>query len=310
MRIVHSLDLELDLDVVLTIGTFDGIHRGHQHLLEQLVSRARQTRRLSAVLTFYPHPRTVLHPEVCSTYLSTPEERALTMELLGLDLLVMLPFTHELAETRAEEFIRRLYERLRMRELWVGVDFAMGRRRKGNTSRLQSLGRQLGYVLRVIDPLCDKGKPISSSRIRVLLSEGHVGEAARLLGRYYAISGQVIKGEGRGQSLGFRTANLRIPPERVMPSNGVYAVWVAIEGQRFRAVANLGVRPSFGAGKRLLEVHLLDYEGDLYDKTVDVEFVQYLRPEEYFADVNELVEQIHRDNMAARVSLSLDVPGR
>ena len=309
MRIVHSIDIdEPETDVILTIGTFDGVHRGHQHLLEQLVSHARRTRQLSAVLTFYPHPRTLLHPEFRPTCLSTPEERAAIMESLSLDLLVLLPFTRALADTPSDIFVRTLYDRLRMRELWVGSDFAMGRNREGTIATLQSLARQLGYVLHTVDPLYDGEQPISSTRIRALLSEARVAEAARLLGRNYAVSGAVVTGEQRGRSMGIRTANLRTPAERAMPSDGVYAVWATVDGRRLPGVANVGVRPSFGPGDRLLEVHLLDYAGNLYGKTLVIEFVRHLRSERRFEDPTALVEQIHRDIVDARTLLSAGLP--
>jgi len=291
-------------DVVLTIGTFDGVHRGHQHLLRQLVHRAQETRHLSVVLTFSPQPRLLLHSEMQPAYLTTPQEKAALLESLGLGLLVLLPFTRALAETPAETFVRALYDRLRMRELWVGAGFALGRGRRGDTTVLQALASQLGYVLRVVAPVRDDGQAISSTRIRRLLLQGQVEEAARLLGRLYALSGQVDTGAQRGRSLGIRTANLRIAGQKVLPANGVYAIWVLAGNERHQGVANLGVRPSFGGGERLLEAHLLDYDGDLYEKRLTVEFVQRLRPEIRFDDVDALVRQIHRDIADARAVLT------
>jgi len=290
-------------DVLLTIGTFDGVHRGHQGLLDQLICCAQETQRLSVVLTFRPQPRLFLHPEIEPAYLSTPEEKAALLESLGLDLLAVLRFTRELADTPAEAFVRGLYDHLRMRELWVGAGFALGRARAGDTAQLGALASRLGYALRTIHPVCDGGQAISSTRIRRLLLRGQVGDAAKLLGRHYALSGRVELGMQRGRSLGIRTANLRLKTEKVVPANGVYAVWVLMDRERHQGVSNVGVRPSFGGGERLLEVHLLDYQGDLYGRNLTVEFVQRLRAELCFADAAALVRQIHRDIDDARAVL-------
>jgi len=313
MRTIYSLDATaLEADLILTIGSFDGVHRGHQYLLQQLVQRARDTKRLSAALTFHPHPRVVLQPEVRPVYLSTPEERAAILESLGLDMLVVLAFTRQLADTPAEAFIANLHTKLRMRELWVGPDFALGRGRSGNMAALQALAQRLGYELRIISPLLEGNEPISSTRIRLLLSGGKVDETARLLGRPYTLSGQVSQGARRGRTLGFRTANLHLDPTRAMPANGVYAVWALLRGdgasglpRHYPAVANVGVRPSFDAGERLLEVHLLDYEGDLYGKDLAIQFIQWLRAERRFEDAANLVQQIQQDIATARTVLGL-----
>jgi len=290
-------------EVVLTIGTFDGVHRGHQRLLAGLVRRAKETGRLSAALTFCSQPRLSLHPELQPAYLTTLEEKGAILESLGLDLLLLLPFTRALADTPAEAFVRQIYDQLRMRELWVGDGFAMGRGRAGDTARLQALAAQLGYVLRVVPPVYDNGQVISSTRIRRLILEGKVGVAAQLLGRPYALSGGVGTGAQRGRSLGICTANLSIETEKVVPADGVYAVWGLVEGERHQSVANVGVRPTFGRGERMLEVHLIDHRGDLYGKNLTVEFVQRLRPEIRFDDVADLVRQIHRDIAVARAVL-------
>jgi riboflavin kinase/FMN adenylyltransferase len=305
MRIVHTLEqAQPERDTVLTIGSFDGVHRGHQHLVRQLVQRARETGRLSMALSFYPHPRAVLHPELRPAYLSTPQERAAILAALELDLLLLLPFTKELAATPAADFMGELVRRLRLRELWVGPDFSLGRGREGDVAALRALGQELGYALHVVEPLMENGEVISSTRIRHLLQEGQVEEAAKLLGRPYSVMGTVIQGAHRGRSLGFRTANLRPDPERALPADGVYVIWASTGNERHGGVANIGVRPSFGTGERLLEAHLLDYSGDLYSQDLLVEFVRFLRPERRFADTAALVEQIRRDIAQARAVLA------
>jgi riboflavin kinase/FMN adenylyltransferase len=305
MRTLNQLsDANLAADTVMTIGSFDGVHRGHQHLLTQLKAQARSTGRQSLVLTFYPHPRAVLRPEAVTTYLSTPQEKAALLEELGLDVLVVLPFTQELANTSAHEFVAGLCSHLRMRELWVGPDFALGSHRRGNIAHLQVLSRQLGFGLHIVTPLCEDGQAISSTRIRALLAQGRVEQVAVMLGRRYEVTAHVVRGVQRGRALGFRTANLQLDPDRALPGDGVYAVWALVEGQRYQAVANIGVRPSFGPGARTLEVHLMDYEGDLYDKVVAVEFAHWLRPEMRFADGERLSQQIAQDVATARSLLS------
>ena len=310
MRILHSLSASPPADeIVLTIGTFDGIHRGHQHLIHQLVQRARDTGRLSAALTFHPHPRAVLQPESPPRYLSSPEERAALLDEMGVDVLVQLPFTPELAATSAADLIRDLVGALHMTELWVGVGFSMGRRREGTTDQLQALSAEKGFALRIIEPLLDDGEPISSTRIRNLLMEGRVREAERLLGRPYTLSGTVAAGAHRGRTLGFRTANLPVDATRAVPRDGVYVVRAVTPEGRRGGVANIGVRPSFDSGERILEVHVFDYAGDLYGRRMAVEFVEWLRPELRFSSPAKLTVQIGRDVAEARALLGMPEAG-
>jgi riboflavin kinase/FMN adenylyltransferase len=296
MQVISDLEhAVLSQDTILTVGSFDGVHRGHQALFRGLIAQAGQRGMLSAALTFYPHPRVVLRPEVQPTYLTSDVERARLLDALGLDLLALIAFTRELAATPAEAFTRMLVERLRMRELWVGPGFALGRGREGQIPALERLGGQLGFRLHVVAPVDDGGEPISSTRIRALLAEGRVDRAAELLGRYYALSGVVLHGAARGRRLGFPTANQRVPAERAAPANGVYAVWAHAGGERYPAVANIGIRPSFDAGERLLETHLMGFEGDLYDRCLRVEFVRHLRGEQRFESGAALTAQVQQD---------------
>ena len=301
MELYHSLDdLHAAADTCVTIGTFDGVHRGHQSLVARLVSHAKETGRLAGVLTFDPHPRAVLYPEDSPGYLSTLDERIALLRDLGPDLVVVAPFDHSLAAMPADRFVGGLVDRLRMVELWVGEGFSLGRDREGTPSRLAELGKSLGYALRVIGPVFDDGSPISSTRIRELIREGDVAAANHLLGRCYRLSGAVVSGDHRGRKLGFPTANLRPDPMRVLPANGVYAAWAAWGGACRAAVVNIGHRPSFEGRDYLLEVHVLDYQGSLYGKNLDLHIVQHLRPEMRFERVDELIAQIGRDVNAAR----------
>lgn len=308
MRITSQLKcLAPDRQVALTIGAFDGLHIGHQHLIRQLVARARETGVLAAALTFAPHPRRVLAPELRVVLLSTPTERNALLAELGLDLLIELPFTRELAATGAQDFVRMLTGCLQMAELWVGDDFALGRDRSGDRRALQELAAELGFGLHVLPPVLAGGQPVSSTRIRLLVEAGQMHEAAALLGRPYSLNSVVVPGAQRGRTLGFRTANLRIAPERAMPPNGVYAVWVQLDGERLPGVANLGIRPSFDAGEVLLEVHLLDIERDLYGRELSALLVERLRGELAFDDVEALKAQVQRDIARAKEILGVGV---
>jgi riboflavin kinase / FMN adenylyltransferase len=284
----------------LTIGTFDGVHRGHQALIEAVVSRARATGRLAAVLTFHPHPVAVLSPGNAPRYLTTPGEKAALLERLDVDLLVLLPFSHQVAAIPASEFMERVVFHLRPRELWVGTDFALGRNREGNVRQLRLLGRKLGYDTHQIQPVSEAGKPVSSSRIRELLRHGEVEEAGRLLGRYPTVSGEVVYGARRGRELGFPTANLEVRSERALPANGVYAVFAKLGADRYHGVANVGVRPSFDNGERTVETHIFGFDQEIYGCDLVVEFVARLRDERRFSEIADLVRQMAQDSAKAQ----------
>jgi riboflavin kinase/FMN adenylyltransferase len=284
----------------LTIGAFDGVHRGHQALISGVVAGARATGRLAGVITFHPHPAMALAPHRAPPYLTTPGEKMALLEGLGVDLVVLLTFDAEVASTPARDFVEMLSRHLRLRELWVGADFALGRNREGDVACLRKLGRELGYDVHVVDPLIVDGQAVSSSRIRRLLLEGHVEEAARLLGRYPSLSGEVVEGARRGHLLGFPTANLEVRRERAVPADGVYAVFALLGRERYPAVANVGVRPTFDNGQRTVETYILDFDRDIYGCDLVVEFVARLRNERRFESVDDLVGQIRADSEMAR----------
>ncbi len=309
MQVISDLrSVKLDRDVALTIGSFDGVHRGHQQLLSGLIDRARSLNLLAAALTFYPHPRVFLQPDVKPRYLSTDAERARIFARLGLDLLLLLAFDRRVAESPADEFVRMLHRRLHMRELWVGPDFRLGKDREAGLPQLHALADELGFRVHTVQPIYDNGEPISSTRIRRLLDKGDVARAATLLGRYYSLSGIVLQGARRGRKLGFRTANLRVRSGRAVPADGVYAVRVQVDETWHHGVANVGRRPSFDLGERLLEAHLIGFDGDLYGRHVCVAFVERLRGEERFDDTVELKRQITRDIARALEILGSQVP--
>jgi riboflavin kinase / FMN adenylyltransferase len=295
--------------VFLTIGNFDGVHRGHQMLVTDLARAAHAAGGLAGLLTFEPHPLAVLRPNVRVLRLTSNEERAEVLAALGLDFAIVLPFTLETAATPAADFMQQITQHLTLRELWVGPDFALGRAREGNATRLAELGQALGYRVQVVPPYDWEGEPVRSSRVRSLLSdEGAVEAAAGLLGRPYQVWGEIVQGAQRGRTLGFPTANLALPDDRLVPAHGVYACWAwrddgaALTGHP--AVVNIGVRPSFDNGQPSVEAYLLDYDGDLYGETVGLSFIRRLRGEQRFGDIAALVAQIRADADAARQVLA------
>lgn len=292
--------------IFLTIGNFDGVHRGHQMLISNLAQAAHATAALGGLLTFEPHPLAVLRPDVSALRLTSNEERASLLAALGLDFVLVLPFTRATAATSAADFMRTLVEHLTLQELWIGPDFALGRGREGDAVHLAALGHDLGYKVHVVPPYDWRGEPVRSSRVRALLTEeGAVDAAADLLGRPYQVWGQVAEGAQRGRRLGFPTANLVLPADRLVPAHGVYACWAwrGAEAEAcagYPAVVNIGVRPSFDNGQRSIEAYLLDFADDLYGETLGLSFVQRLRDEMHFTDISELIAQIRADAEAAR----------
>lgn len=300
MDIIGDLSkADLRQETILTIGAFDGVHRGHQALIRAVVERAHATDRLATLITFHPHPGVVLAPDRAPRNLTTPAEKMALLEGLGLDLVVLLPFSREVAATPARDFMEKVSSQLRLRELWIGADFALGRNREGDVSLLRELGRDLGYEVHAFEPILGTGEIISSSRIRLLLAEGRVEEASGLLGRYPSLSGNVVMGAQRGRELGFPTANLQVRSEKAVPADGVYAVFAVLGTERFPAVANIGVRPSFDNGLRTVETHILGFDRDIYGCDLVVEFVRRLRDERRFEDIDDLVAQIEQDSQTA-----------
>mgnify|MGYP005849519337 CR=1 FL=1 len=284
----------------VTIGVFDGVHLGHRHLISHAVRRAQLQGIRSVAITFDPHPRAVLAKGEPVQYLTDLAERSRLIREVGIDVVATLKFTPVVAGLTAEAFMEEVKARLGLIELWVGPDFALGRARHGTVPVLRAIGAQMGFTVNTVEPLVLEGVVVSSSTIRKMLSQGDVEAAARLLGRPYALEGVVRHGDHRGRLLGFPTANLDLDPSRVTPEDGVYVAVARLPNGTLPAVANIGVRPSFGPGNRGLEVHVLDFSGDLYGQHIRVEFLHRLRPEVRFASVVDLQAQIRRDAEAAR----------
>jgi riboflavin kinase/FMN adenylyltransferase len=305
MQILDDLTkASLRQETVLTIGAFDGVHCGHQALIGAVVERARKTDTLSGVVTFHPHPVVVLAPERAPRYLTTPGEKLALLEGLGIDLVVLLPFDRQMAALSPRLFMERVSTHLCLRELWVGADFSLGRNREGDLARLHELGRELGYDLIVYQKVLGGENAVSSSRIRALLREGRVEEAAALLGRYPRIAGEVMEGAGRGREPGHSTANLEVRPELAVPADGVYAVFAVLGRDRYPAVATIGVRPSSGRRARTVEIQIPDMDQGIDGCDLVVEFVSRLRDERRSEEIDELAKQVETDSQAARRILS------
>jgi riboflavin kinase/FMN adenylyltransferase len=286
----------------LTLGNFDGVHRGHQALVAAVVEEARVREGTAVVLTFEPHPARIISPERAPRALMTVEQRAEVLASLGVDRVVALPFTLELSRKSPEEFAALvLRDTVGATLLAVGPDFRFGRGRAGGLETLTRLGPELGFAVRAVPAVDHGGAPISSTRVREALDEGAVAEATALLGRRFFIDGGVVRGAGRGRSLGVPTANLE-PVNEQLPARGVYACWCRASpaGKPLPGVVNIGIRPTFGEGEPTVEVHLLDFEGDLYGRVLRVEFAERLREERRFPDVAALEQQIGEDVGAAR----------
>jgi riboflavin kinase/FMN adenylyltransferase len=301
---------------VAAVGTFDGVHSGHEAVLEAVRSSAAARSGTSVAITFDPHPRRVINPETAPGVLTTLTEKRWRMQARGIDVLGVVPFTQELRQLSPETFVQTfLGERLHVETVVVGYDHEFGRDRSGNLDTMRKLGERFGFDVVSVPPTRVDGDPISSTRIRELISAGDVRSASRLLGGFYPIAGTVEAGEKRGRELGFPTANLRLEdPAKVVPPNGVYAIRAyvvddAATPDGFSAaegVVNIGIRPTFNGRSKHIEAHLLDFEGDLYGKTLLLELVERIRDEQAFDNANQLKHKIEQDVAAAREILACE----
>lgn len=296
MRILSDFTgAELDRDLVVTVGTYDGLHRGHQHLVRALVAHAREIDALSGLITFHPCPRRVLHPELPTMCLTTPDEKRALLEEMGLDVLVELHFTPEMSRTPAREFVRAAVEHLRVRELWVGAGFALGRHREGDVAGLRGLAQELGFELQIIEMMEDDGEPVSSTRIRSLILQGRVDKAAELLGRFFGITGETIPGRLQGRCAGLSSFNLSLRAECLLPASGTYAAYALVGKQRYPAVLDTATPSDANDDVRAVQVHLLAPGRDLGGQQLVVRLVQRLRTEHYSDTEGHLGAQIGRD---------------
>ena len=303
---LHSLRRPLRRPIV-TIGAFDGIHKAHQFILRRIIRRAKSLGGTSVLLTFDPHPSKVLHPERPFSALTCIEHRLHLLSRLGLDTCVVLKFTRRFSLLSADTFIQKvLVRKLGVRELWIGFDYVFGKNREGNSRLLREYGKRYGFKVLKIPEMKFLGRRTSSTQIRKLIAEGELRKASLFLGRPYSLYGKVVRGSGRGHRLGYPTANLK-PYHEAIPPKGVYAVKVFLSsGEKgYLGILNIGNRPTFHEHKAVtIEVHLLDFQGDLYGRKIEVSFLKRLRPERRFVDEKALVSQIRRDEEAARSNSS------
>ncbi len=280
----------------VTIGVFDGVHRGHQHLVTVLLERARTQGLATVALTFNPHPRAVLRPGTAITYLTSLEERVELLQGLGLDSVGVLAFTSELAQLSAEEFLSLLVQELEMRLLVVGPDFALGRNRAGTIGVMRQIGDRLGFRVDVAPLLAEDGEKVGSGAVRQALAAGDVGYVERLLGRPFSLRGPVVAGDRRGRTLGFPTANIAIGLDRALPAYGIYVSRAYLRENTYESCTSIGIRPTFDVEPRpVVEAYILDFDEDIYRQEMRIELQHRLRGEERFASAEELIAQMRRD---------------
>jgi len=291
-------------DTLLTIGVFDGVHLGHKYLLSQLTEQAREQNLLSGVVTFNQHPQEVLSPQAKLPFLTDLTQRINLLKNEGVEAIITLSFTSELAQLSTYQFVNLLKKYLRMRGLVVGADFALGQNREGNTNTLRTLGQDMNFSVTVIPPVMINGEVVSSTAIRNALADGDMKRVLNLVGRPFSLTGRVTSGAGRGIELGFPTANLDIDPGQALPAEGVYATWSHIDGQAYQSMTNIGKQPTFGGSQRIVEVYILDYRSNLYGRELKIDIMERLRGEKQFDTAEELKKQIAEDVKQGRAILN------
>jgi len=285
----------------IALGNFDGVHRGHQQLISRCVQESRENGWDSCVLTFEPHPTLVLAKNSKLRLLNTYQQKYQLLEQLGIDYLYLLSFDYTLAAMPPEEFVHRyLMDIFHVQKVYVGFNFTFGEKGRGTSRTLQEMGRQNNFAVSVLEPVVIGKEVVSSSLIREKYKTGDIPQAARLLGYWPVLEGLVVSGEQRGRLMGFPTANLELPEYIILPSYGVYAAFAEIMGQQYKAIINVGIKPTFGSDKPTVEAYILDYQGNLYDQKLLLRLVRKIRPEQKYDGLSQLQEQIRRDVTEAR----------
>jgi riboflavin kinase/FMN adenylyltransferase len=282
-------------DTLITVGVFDGVHLGHKHLISELLRQAQERGLLSGVVTFRQHPEDLLSAAKKLPFLTDIKTRIRLLQNEGVDVIVPLSFTRELARLDARRFVTLLQEHLRMRGMVIGADFALGKGREGDTAALRRLGREMDFSVTVVPPLEMNGEVVSSTTIRKAMAAGEMKKVRDLTGRYFSLHGKVVAGAGRGEGLGFPTANLDVNSGQALPPDGVYAGLAHIDGKAYQTMTNIGKDPTFGGTERTVEAYLIDYSGDLYGHELRVDFVARLRDEKKFSSAAELKKQVAED---------------
>ena len=301
MKIFHGTEnANILRPTVLTLGVFDGLHLGHQKIMETVVERAKATGAHATAITFDPHPRAVLHPESAPPLLQTLDQRLANFEVLGIEQAIVIRFNRDFASNPADDFLREIvHDRLHAKEVYLGKGFAFGKDRGGNIELLRRMSSELGFFADEVDEVRLRNMRISSSKIRELLAAGRVNLTRRMLGRPYGVEGMIIRGNRRGHTIGFPTANLK-PHNRVIPKFGVYATATLLEGTWRRSITNIGVRPTFETDvEPSIETYIFDFDGELYGDVLRVRFLHRLRDEKKFGGIDELKAQIQKDSQRA-----------
>jgi riboflavin kinase / FMN adenylyltransferase len=311
--VIESLSVLGDDQHVLTIGNFDGVHRGHRHLLNQVMTLASEHQVRSLVVTFEPHPIAVLRPEHAPPRIATPEAKVAALRRCGIDDVVVLPFTRALAGLEPDDFLTLLMDAAHPTAIVVGEGFRFGKQRQGDIETLKRAGPECGFDVHAVQPLVDESGVVSSSRIRTALMDGELEEAERLLGRRYRLSGQVEHGEARGRDLGYPTANLHLPTAMCVPHDGIYAAYAQLDDPVTpprQSLVYIGTSPTFGERERRVEVNILDYRGDLYSRELEIEFVERVRADRTFESAEALMKQMSDDEIKSRAMLAKTEPER
>jgi riboflavin kinase / FMN adenylyltransferase len=291
-------------EMLLTLGVFDGVHKGHKFLISQLMNRAKEANLLAGIVTLSQPPEELFNPAIKVPYLTTLEDRLDLLRATGADLVIPLIFGQDIATLTAREFILLLMRFLKMRGLVIGEDFALGKMRRGNPAYLARLGKEMGFGVTVVPPVILNGEIISSTAVRRALAAGDMDKVFDLLGRPFSLMGKVVAGTGRGKTLGFPTANLDVPAEQALPEDGVYATFTEIDKEKFASVTNIGTNPTFNGGQRTVETFVIDYTGNLYDRTIRLHFIARLRGEKKFTSSEALGAQIKVDIIKGKRILS------
>ena len=296
MKIEEELiKIKPEKGTVFTIGVFDGVHLGHQHLLNFLKDTAKKNDWLSGVLTFKSHPQTLLSSDTGLIWLSDLDKRINLLQDMGIDIIIALDFTPEIRQLSAQQFMQLLKTHLKLRGLIIGPDFTLGKDKRGTADYLRSLGQEMDFTVEVVSPIMLDGEIVSSSKIRHALVQGDVQKVSKLLGRFFSLSGRIVPGDQRGRNLGFPTINLDLNLDQASPGNGVYATFAFIENQPLPSVTNIGTRPTFEGDGRLAETFIIDYKSQMLKQKLRIEFIEKLRNEIKFANADELKSQIEKD---------------
>jgi len=292
-------------NTVVTIGVFDGVHRGHCHLIQELIKLSGSDY-VPAVVTFTNHPASIINPNFNVSFITPTAAKVALLKAQGIPLVIPLTFTEDLSEVTARDFVKMLFDSVQMKGLVLGPDCAIGKDRQGDSEFLSELGIEMGFWVKTVNPFTASGTTVRSRIIRQALIDGDITKANNLLGRMFSLSGEVVDGDKRGRELGFPTANLHVDQQLLLPGDGIYATWTIIEGKAHMSATSIGIRPTFGLTERLVETYILDFSQDLYGQTIELQFVEKLRGQESFPDIESLTNQVNEDVLATRHILSND----